>query len=94
MKNYKCYEALEVAKRKISDLEAENHNKKLQIQELMRRCLQLSQGSMLLAKLSATGPAFTNPLHQQAAEEFRNRVLGSVGLNPDGTVIKEPVENV
>ncbi len=42
---------------------------------------------ILLAKLAAKGPAFTNPLEAFAAEHIRDQWLRIVGLNPDGTPI-------
>lgn len=41
-----------------------------------------------LAKLAAKGPAFFNPLEAMAAEEVRDRILASMGMNPDGTFKK------
>ena len=39
----------------------------------------------LLAKLTAAGPAFSNPLEAMAAEKLRNEILAGLGIAPDGT---------
>lgn len=38
-----------------------------------------------LAKLAATGPAFSNPLEAMEAEKLRDGILTSLGMRPDGT---------
>jgi hypothetical protein len=43
----------------------------------------------LLARLSAKGPAFDNPLVIAAAEKIRDRELKTMGMNPDGSYIKQ-----
>lgn len=40
----------------------------------------------LLAKLAATGPAFSNPLEAMAAEKLRDVLLDAMGLQSDGTI--------
>jgi len=44
---------------------------------------------LMLAKLSADGPAFDNPLDAMAAKQGRDMILFGVGLNPDGTKISK-----
>ncbi len=45
----------------------------------------LTKQRFALAKLSATGPAFLNPLEAMEAESIRDEILNVLDMNPDGT---------
>lgn len=57
------------------------------IQDYEQICTRMDRQIALLAKLSATGPAFFNPLEAMAAETLRDEVLTKLKLNPDGSPI-------
>lgn len=42
----------------------------------------------MLARLSADGPAFMNPLTVYEAKSIRNEILAKHGMNPDGSFKK------
>ncbi len=59
-----------------------------QIDDYERYSKAMRNDIIALAKLVATGPAFTNPLEAMAAQEIRNQWLrGMCRMNPDGTPI-------
>lgn len=58
------------------------------IKQLKQQIKELEDIATHLAKLAATGPAFSNPLEAAAAERIRDRILREkCNLKPDGTFI-------
>ena len=56
------------------------------VRELTLQVSECKRIAGILAKLSAKGPAFFNPLEAMAAEKIRDEILSRMGLNPDGTL--------
>ena len=76
------YKSIDGAVRRIRELEK-------QIKELDDIASRLSNETVALAKLAATGPTFFNPLGAFAAEAIRDRILrDKCRLNPDGSFIR------
>jgi hypothetical protein len=55
-----------------------------------KRDYQTSQNvCLMLAKLAADGPAFSNPADAMTAQQGRDMILRGAGLNPDGSLISK-----
>lgn len=77
------FKSVEAAERRVRLLEKRRD-------EYEEICQRYERQLIALAKLAATGPAFYNPLEVAAVEELRDRLLRSIRLNPDGSIISTP----
>lgn len=58
-----------------------------QLEDYERYSKAMRRELLILAKLSAKGPCFFNPLDAWEAESIRDKILRQVGLTPDGTPV-------
>lgn len=82
MQKKKLYKARSIAG---AERRVRNLQKLLGFYEAITR--QYTHELIMLAKLAATGPAFTNPSEVVAAERLRDELLRRNSMNPDGTFI-------
>jgi ATPase subunit of ABC transporter with duplicated ATPase domains len=73
------------AARKVRQLQRAADQLRSELNDLRRYLVREQHTSRLLARLAATGPAFTNPIIAWEAQARRDQILAELGLNPDGS---------
>lgn len=76
--------------RSLKGAEVYVRNLRSQLDDMNRYLVREQHTSRLLARLSATGPAFNNLLVALEARSRRDQILAELGMNPDGTPKQVP----